>query len=157
MHLVSLIGPPSFLKNSTNEIHEFNKDSHKSKGNKRKTVGGCVYFLVPLNTSRPGLIGPMTGLRAEASEKKQKGLLARASRSHHDTTSASFDPHTMLTHPVTLVSMLGQEMMALQDRLTESPNNQPSSSGESEEEDEKERDEEDDEKEMDEEDDEKEI
>ncbi|KAI9095695.1 hypothetical protein K1719_026255 [Acacia pycnantha] len=98
-------------------------------------------------------------------EKKSKtGLLARLSRSQpSDTTSASFDPHTMLTHPEVrttyfrLVSMLGQEMLALQDRLTTSPNNQPSSNGECEEDDD-ERDEEDDDKEIDEdEDDEKEI
>ncbi|KAI9095345.1 hypothetical protein K1719_026379 [Acacia pycnantha] len=55
-----------------------------------------------------------------------------------------------------LVSMLGQEMMALQDRLTTSPNNQPSSSGECEEDDD-DRDEEDDDKEIDDEGDEKEI
>ncbi|KAI9121829.1 hypothetical protein K1719_007219 [Acacia pycnantha] len=93
------------LEELSQQIHEFNKDSHKSKGSKRKTVGGCVYFLMEVRS---------TYFR--------------------------------------LVSMLGQEMLALQDRLTESPNNQPSTSGECEEEDEKERDEEDDEKERDDED-----
>ncbi|KAI9081247.1 hypothetical protein K1719_036747 [Acacia pycnantha] len=28
------------------QIHKFNKDSHKSKATKRTTVGGCVYFLM---------------------------------------------------------------------------------------------------------------
>ncbi|KAI9077004.1 hypothetical protein K1719_041080 [Acacia pycnantha] len=67
--------------------------------------------------------------RAVMEKKSKTGLLARLSRSQpSDTTSASFDPHTMLTHPEVrttyfrLVSMLGQEMLALQDRLTESPN-----------------------------------
>ncbi|KAI9124549.1 hypothetical protein K1719_004471 [Acacia pycnantha] len=115
------------LEELSQQIHKFNKHSHKSKATKSKTVGGCVYFLMP-----------------------------------SDTTSASFDPHTMLTHPEVrttyfrLVSMLGQEMMALQDRLTTSPNNQPSSSGECEEDDD-DRDEEDDDKEIDDEGDEKEI
>ncbi|KAI9121020.1 hypothetical protein K1719_008053 [Acacia pycnantha] len=34
------------LEELSQQIHEFNKDSHKSKGNKRKIVGGCVYFLM---------------------------------------------------------------------------------------------------------------
>ncbi|KAI9125210.1 hypothetical protein K1719_003826 [Acacia pycnantha] len=167
------------LEELSQQIHEFNKDSHKSKGNKRKTVGGCVYFLMlfflqnfafgdKVASEHESAMAYWTDdrvkSRAVLEKKSKKGLLARLSRSQpSDTTSASFDPHTMLTHPEVrttyfrLVSMLGQEMLALQDRLTESPNNQPSSSGESEEEDEKERDEEEDEKEMDDEDDENEI
>ncbi|KAI9074780.1 hypothetical protein K1719_043257 [Acacia pycnantha] len=166
------------LEELSQQIHEFNKDSHKSKGNKRKIVGGCVYFLMLFclqnfalgdkvasehESARAYWTDDRVKSRAVLEKKSKKGLLARASRSQpSDTTSASFDPHTMLTHPEVrttcfrLVSMLGQEMMALQDRLTESPNNQRSSSGECEEEDEKERDEEDDEKKRDEEDDDKE-
>ena len=34
------------LQELTQQIHEFKKDSHKSKVNKSKTVGGCVYFLM---------------------------------------------------------------------------------------------------------------
>ncbi|KAI9116587.1 hypothetical protein K1719_012754 [Acacia pycnantha] len=34
------------LEELSQQIHEFNKDSHKSKAIKRKTVGGCVYFLM---------------------------------------------------------------------------------------------------------------
>ncbi|KAI9071365.1 hypothetical protein K1719_046677 [Acacia pycnantha] len=160
------------------QIHKFNKESHKSKATKRKTVGGCVYFLMlfclqnfafgdKVASEHESAMAYWTDDRVKSRavmEKKSKtGLLTRLSRSQpSDTTSASFDPHTMLTHPEVrttyfrLVSMLGQEMLALQDRLTESPNNQPSSSGECEEDDD-ERDEEDDDKEIDEEDDEKEI
>ncbi|KAI9128105.1 hypothetical protein K1719_001098 [Acacia pycnantha] len=133
------------------QIHEFNKDSHKSKATKRKTVGGCVYFLmlfclqnfafgdkVASEHESAMAIGPTTGLRAEQCWRKKA-------------------KKEVCTTYFRLVSMLGQEMLALQDRLTESPNNQPSSSGECEEDDEKERDEEDVDKEIDEEDDEKEI
>ncbi|KAI9102340.1 hypothetical protein K1719_023542 [Acacia pycnantha] len=155
------------LEELIQQIHEFNKDSHKSKGNKRKTIGGCVYFLMVASEHESAMAywtDDRVKSRAVLEKKSKKGLLSRASRSQaSDTTSASFDLHTMLTHPEVrttyfrLVSMLGQEMLALQDILTKSPNNQPSSSGECEEEDEKERDEEDDDKERDEEDDEKEI
>ncbi|KAI9125229.1 hypothetical protein K1719_003845 [Acacia pycnantha] len=37
------------LEELSQQIHQFNKDSHKSKGNKRKTVGGCVYFLMVMS------------------------------------------------------------------------------------------------------------
>ncbi|KAI9081366.1 hypothetical protein K1719_036707 [Acacia pycnantha] len=120
------------LEELSQQIHKFNKDSHKSKATKRTTVGGCVYFLM------------LFCLQNFAFGDKPS-----------DTTSASFDPHTMLTHPEVrttyfrLVSMLGQEMLALQDRLTTSPNNQPSSNEKCEEDDD-ERDEEDDDKEIDE-------
>ncbi|KAI9120983.1 hypothetical protein K1719_008016 [Acacia pycnantha] len=129
------------LEELSQQIHKFNKHSHKSKATKRKTVGGCVYFLMPLNTSRPWLIGPTTGLRARAvMEKKSKtGLLARISRSQpSDTTSASFDPHTMLTHPEVRTTYFRLVSMEC-------------------EEDDDDRDEEDDDKEIDDEGDEKEI
>ncbi|KAI9077677.1 hypothetical protein K1719_040364 [Acacia pycnantha] len=166
------------LEELSQQIHKFNKDSHKSKATKRKTVGGCIYFLMLFclqnfafgdkvasehESAMAYWMDDRVKSRAVMEKKSKKGLLARLSRSQpSDTTSASFDPHTMLTHPEVrttyfkLVSMLGEEMLALQDRLTESPNNQPSISGECEEDDE-ERDEEDDDKEIDEEDDEKEI
>ncbi|KAI9090909.1 hypothetical protein K1719_028394 [Acacia pycnantha] len=148
------------LQELTQQIYEFNKDSYKSKGDKRKIVGGCVYFLMPLNTSQPWLIGPMTRLRAEwCSRKKAKKacslaplVLSHCSLRRHRLTLT----RCSLTW---LVSMLGQEMLALEHRLTsdtnkyegpqeglhetESPNNQPSSSRESEKDDDKERDEED--------------
>ncbi|KAI9076897.1 hypothetical protein K1719_041201 [Acacia pycnantha] len=34
------------LEELSQQTHKFNKDSHKSKATKRKTVGGCVYFLM---------------------------------------------------------------------------------------------------------------
>ncbi|KAI9086929.1 hypothetical protein K1719_031090 [Acacia pycnantha] len=34
------------LEELSQQIHKFNKHSHKSKATKRKTVGGCVYFLM---------------------------------------------------------------------------------------------------------------
>ncbi|KAI9120026.1 hypothetical protein K1719_008995 [Acacia pycnantha] len=135
------------LEELSQQIHKFNKDSHKSKATKRKTVGGCVYFLMlfclqnfafgdKVASEHESAMAYWTDDRVKSRavmEKKSKtGLLARISRSQpSDTTSASFDPHTMLTHP-------------------------PSSSGECEEDDD-DRDEEDDDKEIDDEDDEKEI
>ncbi|KAI9085265.1 hypothetical protein K1719_032788 [Acacia pycnantha] len=153
------------LEELSQQIHKFNKESHKSKATKRKTVGGCVYFLMVASEHESAMAyWTDDGVKRASSdgEKKQKGSLTRLSRSRPSRHYVGIvDPHTMLTHQVRttyfkLVSMLGEEMLALQDRLTESPNNQPSISGECEEDDE-ERDEEDDDKEIDEEDDEKEI
>ncbi|KAI9115098.1 hypothetical protein K1719_014111 [Acacia pycnantha] len=136
------------LEELSQQIHEFNKDSHKSMGNKRKTVGGCVYFLmVASNTSRPWLIGPTAGLRAESDLwRKQEKKAARS--------PLVLDHQTLRRHRLTLTRCSLTRDATLQDRLIESPNNQPSSSKrECEEENEKERDEEDDEER----DDEKEI
>ncbi|KAI9083268.1 hypothetical protein K1719_034800 [Acacia pycnantha] len=125
----------SFILEELNQqIYEFNKDSHKSKGNKSKTDGGCIYFLMLFCLQNFALGDVITSehelamaywthdkvkSRVVLEKKSQKGLPTRASRSQPSVTpSASFHPHTMLTHP-------------------------PSSSMESEKDDEKERDEED--------------
>ncbi|KAI9114249.1 hypothetical protein K1719_014899 [Acacia pycnantha] len=131
------------LEELSQQIHKFNKESHKSKATKRKTVGGCVYFLM-LFCLQNFAFGDKVASEHESAmaywtddRGKSRAVMEKKKQNR-------------------LVSMLGQEMLALQDRLTESPNNQPSSSGECEEDDD-ERDEEDDDKEIDEEDDEKEI
>ncbi|KAI9126137.1 hypothetical protein K1719_002558 [Acacia pycnantha] len=159
------------LEELSQQIHKFNKDSHKSKANKRKTVGGCVYFLM-LFSLQNFAFGDKVASEHESAmaywtddRVKNRALLEKKKKKKaFSLASLVLSHHTLHRHRLTLtrclltrlVSMLGQEMLALQDRLTESPNNQPSSSEECEEDDE-ERDEEDDDKEIDEEDDDKEI
>ncbi|KAI9082837.1 hypothetical protein K1719_035167 [Acacia pycnantha] len=88
--------------------------------------------------------------RVLVEKRSKKGLLVciKPRQPHTQPSvslSTSFDPDTMLTHPevhrkyARLLSNLQQEMMALQHRLSqesqyegEAPNNQPSTSGKSE-------------------------
>ncbi|KAI9110538.1 hypothetical protein K1719_018404 [Acacia pycnantha] len=109
------------LQELSQQIYEFNKDSHKSKGNKRKIVGGCVYFLM-LFCLQNFALGYVVAFEHESA------MAYWTDDKPSVTLSASFDPHMMLTHLEVrstyfrLVSMLGQEMLALEDRLTSNTN-----------------------------------
>ncbi|KAI9113841.1 hypothetical protein K1719_015092 [Acacia pycnantha] len=135
------------------EIQEFKKDSQKSKRKQSKTVGGCLYFLMlfcfqnfPLGDVIPSPHeSPMAfwtdekvKSRVLVEKRSKKGLLVRVKPRQplpqasvpplpqaSVPPSTSFDPDTMLTHPVVrttyaqLLSNLQQEMLALQHTLSE--------------------------------------
>ncbi|KAI9082741.1 hypothetical protein K1719_035315 [Acacia pycnantha] len=95
------------LEELSQQIHKFNKDSHKSKATKRKTVGGCVYFLMlfclqnfafgdKVASEHESAMAYWTDDRVKSRalmEKKAKQLLARLSRSR---------PSTLRRHRLTL-------------------------------------------------------
>ncbi|KAI9125153.1 hypothetical protein K1719_003769 [Acacia pycnantha] len=133
------------LQELCEEIQEFKKDSHKYKGKKTKTVGGCLYFLMlfcfqhfPLGDVIPSPHqSPMAfwtdenvKRRVLVEKKSKKGLLHRNKPRQplpqaSVPPSTSFDPDTMLTHPIVrstyarLLYNLQQEMLALQHTLSE--------------------------------------
>ncbi|KAI9074160.1 hypothetical protein K1719_043875 [Acacia pycnantha] len=146
------------------EIQEFKKDSQKSKRKQSKTVGSCLYFLMlfcfqnfPLGDvilsqhESPMAFWTDEKVRSRVlvEKRSKKGLLVRVKPRQplpqaSVPPSTSFDPDTILTHPVVrttyarLLSNLQQEMLALQHTLSEegqhesdAPNNQPSTSEES--------------------------
>ncbi|KAI9070603.1 hypothetical protein K1719_047430 [Acacia pycnantha] len=133
------------LQELCEEIHEFKKDSQKSKRKQSKTVGDCLYFLMlfcfqnfPLGDVIPSQHeSPMAFWTDEKVKSKvlvekrsKKGLLVRVKPRQplpqaSVPPSTSFDPDTILTHPVVrttyarLLSNLQQEMLALQHTLSE--------------------------------------
>ncbi|KAI9073920.1 hypothetical protein K1719_044093 [Acacia pycnantha] len=149
------------------EIQEFKKDSQKSKTIKTRTVGGCLYFLMlfcfqhfPLGVVIPSPHqSPMAfwtdknvKRRVLVEKKSKKGVLRSKPRQQLPQASVppstSFDPDTMLTHPVVrstyarLLYNLQQEMLALQHTLSEegqhegdAATNQPITSDESDDDD----------------------
>ncbi|KAI9089698.1 hypothetical protein K1719_028991 [Acacia pycnantha] len=157
------------LQELCEEIQEFKKDSQKSKRKKRKTVGGCLYFLMlfcfqnfplgdvitsPYQSPMAFWTDEMVKRRVLVEKRSKKGLLLRGKPRQplpqssvpslpqaSVPPSTSFDPDTMLTHPVVrstyarLLSNLQQEMLALQHTLSEvgqhegdAANNQPTTS-----------------------------
>ncbi|KAI9119594.1 hypothetical protein K1719_009470 [Acacia pycnantha] len=166
MQLPILIGPLSFQE-LCEEIQEFKKDSQMSKTIKTRTVGGCLYFLMlfcfqhfPLGDVIPSPHqSPMAfwtdknvKRRVLVEKKSNKGLLRNKPRQQLPQASVppstSFDPDTMLTHPVVrstyarLLYNLQQEMLALQHTLSEEGQhegdaayNQPTTSDESDDDD----------------------
>ncbi|KAI9124835.1 hypothetical protein K1719_004162 [Acacia pycnantha] len=131
MQLPILIGPLSSFKNSRRDSR-VQEGFPKSKTIKTRTVGGCLYFLMLFCFQH-------FPLGDQASSQ-----LPRASV----PPSTSFDPDTMLTHPVVrstyarLLYNLQQEMLALQHTLSEEAQhegeaayNQPTTSDESDDDD----------------------
>ncbi|KAI9072890.1 hypothetical protein K1719_045135 [Acacia pycnantha] len=107
------------LQELCEEIHEFKKDSQKSKRKQSKTVGGCLYFLMLFCF--------------------QNFSLGNIITSQYESAMAFWtDEKVVRTAYARLLSNLQQEMLVLQHRLSEegqhegsAPNKQPSTSRES--------------------------
>ncbi|KAI9126409.1 hypothetical protein K1719_002830 [Acacia pycnantha] len=123
------------LQELCEEIHEFKKDSQKSKRKQSKTIGGCLYFLMlfcfqnfPLGDVIPSQHeSPM----AFWTDEKVKNRVLVEKRSKKGLLVV----HTTYAR---LLSNLQQEMLALQHTLSEeghhegdAPNKHPSTSEES--------------------------